>query len=261
MIITHSPSHAQASVCQRSALASVKTASDPFHGTDGAAREALGRWGGRRLGGVLHFWRTNWSMNSFCSDSTLRRASYSMRYLKHTQRRSHPTLRGRVWTPISHTNSVYRSCCSFFSAISAWSCCCWASRSFATVFSRFRAPIASMEIKENGDLFGNISNKPHEPPKSQQSVKKSVAWSAEWLPKSPKTVLKEPLFCEHDRNMMTSAGSLHTFIFSVSTSLVISSFTSIRPSTIFWYWLISARESRYLWFWRIPHVQQCRKKL
>lgn len=172
MIITHSLSHTQASVCQRSALASVKTASDPFHGTNGAAREALGRWGGRRPGDVLHFWRTNWLMNSFCSDSTLRRASYSMRYLKRTQRRSHPTIRGRVWRPISHANSVYRSCCSFFSAIRVWSCCCWASRCFATVFSRFRAPIAWMEMKENGELFSNISNKPHEPPKSQQLVKK-----------------------------------------------------------------------------------------
>lgn len=61
--------------------------------------------------------------------------------------------------------------------------------------------------------------------------------------------------------MKISAGSFHTFIFSVSTSLVISSFTSIRPSTIFWYWLISARESTYRWFWRIPHVQRRRKWL
>lgn len=167
MIITHSLSHTQASVCQRSAFASVETAPGPFHGTNGAVREALGRSGGRRLGDALHFWRTNWSMNSFCSDSTLRRASYSMRYLKHTQRRSHPTIRGRVWTPcspISHANSVYRSCCSCFSAIRVWSCCCWASRCFATVFSRFRAPIAWMEMKENDDLFSNISNKPPKVP-------------------------------------------------------------------------------------------------
>lgn len=183
MIITRSLSRTQASVCRRLLL--WKRCPSRSHGTNGAAREALGRWGG-----VLHFWRTNWSMNSFCSDSTLRRASYSMRYLKHTQRRSHPTIRGPVRTPcgpISHANGVYRSCCSCFSAIRVWSCCCWASRCFATVFSRFRAPIAWMEMKEN---FSNISNKP--PPKSQQSVKKRVAWSAEWV---PKPVWKEPLFC------------------------------------------------------------------
>lgn len=40
-----------------------------------------------RLSYILHFCRINWSMNSFCSDSTLDKASYSIRYLKHTYRK------------------------------------------------------------------------------------------------------------------------------------------------------------------------------
>lgn len=120
------------------------------------------------LSRILHFCRINWSMNSLCSDSTLDKASYSIRYLKHANRKGsvtkHVTLklspvifRGRVvfklplnivqtstvldmWCP--DTRSVYLSSCIFFSAMRAWSCCCWASRCFATDFSRFLAPIA-----------------------------------------------------------------------------------------------------------------------
>lgn len=96
MIITHSPSPTQASVGQRSKLWAVPP--DKRGGGRGT-REVRWRRLGRSGGDALHFWRTNWSMNSFCSDSTLRRASYSTRYLKHTQRR----FRGRVWRPdIAH---------------------------------------------------------------------------------------------------------------------------------------------------------------
>lgn len=42
--------------------------------------------------------------------------------------------------------SVNLSSCILFSAIRACSCCCWASRCFATDFSRFLAPIACQMI-------------------------------------------------------------------------------------------------------------------
>lgn len=48
----------------------------------------------------------------------------------------------------------YLSSCIFFSAISAWSCCCWASLCFAIDLSKFRAPIAQKNsIAKEGHGF------------------------------------------------------------------------------------------------------------
>lgn len=46
----------------------------------------------------VHFWKINWSINSFCSASTLHRASYSTRYLKNKIVRSPKNGWNKPWT-------------------------------------------------------------------------------------------------------------------------------------------------------------------
>lgn len=84
-----------------------------------------------RLSCILHFCRINWSMNSLCSDSTLDKASYSIRYLKHTYRKR---IYDQTWVwnslLLCSGDTLFSSCLQISNTINTlvrpalcWMCC------------------------------------------------------------------------------------------------------------------------------------------
>lgn len=114
-------------------------------------------------------------------------------------------------------HTVYLSSCIFFSAMRAWSCCCWASLCFATDFSKFLAPIAWEGRETIAHVFFSWSNR--------RMWRIQHPWSTQ--------------DCNFWQNI--SIYIELTFIFSVSASFASSSTSSIKPPTIFWNWPISAK--------------------